>query len=177
MPRKKRRKETMVRRYSKKGVHKARKARATGVTKRVPSKKSFGAPKVRDETFYPKRNDVLRFKKTNAREMFRDAVGRWYGKSFPNPVLESLIERGEVDPDKGRYLLWVYLSRRTKEKALSSRDTIEPDEALEFPERNEVVSFYAFNDPTKVVGSFKLLYFPEEVSKAGRSAHILIERV
>ncbi len=166
----------MVKRHSKKGGHKARKPKATGVTKRAFSKRSFGAPKVRDETFYPKRNDVLRFKKTNAQDMFRDAVGRWYGKAFENPVLEGLIEKGAVDPDKGRYLLWVYLSRRTKEKALSSRETIEPYETLEYPKRNEIVPFYAFNDPTKVVGSFKFLYFPEDVPKTGRTAHILVER-
>jgi hypothetical protein len=107
--------------------------------------------------------------------MYKDAAGRWYGKSFPNPVLDDLVERGEVDERKGRYMWWVYLSRRTVDRDDADKETIEPHEMLDFPETDETVQVYAFNDPTKPIGSFKMLYFTENVRKNGRTAHILVQ--
>jgi hypothetical protein len=158
-------------------IRRARKVtpRVSGVKKRASSKRKFGFPDVGDETFYPKRSDVLTIKKKYSEFMYKDAAGRWYGKSFPNPVLDDLVERGEVDERKGRYMWWVYLSRRTVDRDDADKETIEPHEMLDFPETDETVQVYAFNDPTKPIGSFKMLYFTENVRKNGRTAHILVQ--
>lgn len=127
------------------------------------------------KTYYPKRAEVAKIVKHRPDAVMTDDAGRLYGFAFDSPILEDLKESGTVNQSTDA-LWWVHLPRRALDPTRDPKEhPLESDEVMDFPEVGETVEFFAFNDPTRTpVGTFSLVYFPENMTKKTRSAHIVV---
>lgn len=119
----------------------------------------------REETFYPKKNEWRKFKKTQPQNILTDSVGRWYYiVNTSNPIFDRLLEAGEIDL-KTRFLVWIHLPRHALDPGREKDETLYADETLEFPEEKTPVDFTEFTNPGLVLGSLSILYYPERRSE------------
>ena len=123
----------------------------------------------RDETFYPKKNEWRKFKKTQPQNMLTDSLGRWYFiVNTPDPTFDRLLEAGEIDL-KTRFLVWIHLPRHALDPRREKDDALYANETLMFPEDKTPVDFSNFTNPDLALGSLYILYYPEGKSEKSGS--------
>ena len=129
------------------------------------------------KTYYPKRNDVSKLVRTDPSNIYLDADGRIYGFMSANPVLDDLLDSGEVD-NQTKFEMWVYLPTHRKGEFAKLNDELygkqlTTDEILDMPEEGQSYILMNYTDHQPVYEIVAIAY-PEGLRRNGRSAALIV---
>jgi hypothetical protein len=133
---------------------------------------------IKRERVHPKQQDAIHLILDHPERVYVDQRGRLYGPMPPNPLLERMIETGDVDFKKTMHF-WVFLPRWESGyfvKGHPNRYNMSPEEANYLPEEGEELVMMGYLSRKKEFVA-RIEMIPEQYGIKDRTGSVVLRRM